>query len=149
MWKATIQALWLSKFIQRQSFLIDRPVSQLGNKQINKKQNKQCNLLTNELYKDLHREEIVLRNWESLLRPRYFWYFMEVLRAVLCSQPPVTNAWPEPVESSPYLHSVVLFTVLLHLFLPSGLFLIGFPTKILYKTLPPVIRVLRVPLLSF
>jgi hypothetical protein len=57
---------------------------------------------------------------------------MELEDTLPCSQEPVFSPCPElmnPVFTLSYLRSVLILTSHLHLGLPSGLFLSGFPVK--------------------
>jgi hypothetical protein len=55
-----------------------------------------------------------------------------------CSQEPSTGPYPDPFEFSPHLHTLLLFTTLFNITLPSipslasFLFSLGFPSKILW-----------------
>jgi hypothetical protein len=61
---------------------------------------------------------------------------MESEGSLPCSQEPSTGPYPEPDQSSPYhpdlslLRTILIFPTHLHLGLPSGLFLSGFPPMI-------------------
>jgi hypothetical protein len=69
-------------------------------------------------------------------------HFREPEGSSPCSQEPSTGPYPEPDQSSPHypiLSLLILFTHL-RLGLPSGLFLSGFPTNILYAFLVCPIR---------
>jgi len=62
---------------------------------------------------------------------------MKLQISLSCSQDPTTGLYPEPDESSPHrltiyynIHSSISYH--LHLGLPTGLFPLGFPTKVLY-----------------
>jgi hypothetical protein len=69
---------------------------------------------------------------------------MEPEDALLSSQDPVTDPYPEPDRSSPWLpiclKSILILSTHLRLGLPSGLFPSGFPTNILYTFLFSPIR---------
>jgi hypothetical protein len=63
---------------------------------------------------------------------------MEPEGSLPCSQEPSTDPYPETDRSNPYhpiLRSILILSTHLHVGLPSGLFLSGFPTNILHTFL--------------
>jgi hypothetical protein len=79
-----------------------------------------------------------LRSRQLCNHSRTSQYFMEPQGSFSCSLEPSTGPYPEPDRSSPYhpilslLRSILISSSHLYHSLPSGLFLFGFPTNILY-----------------
>jgi hypothetical protein len=86
--------------------------------------------------------EPFLRSRQMCSHSRTSQRFMEPEGSLLCSQEPSTDPYPEPDRSSLYhlILSILILSTHLHLGLPSGLFLSGFPTNILYAVLFSPIR---------
>jgi hypothetical protein len=81
-----------------------------------------------------HGAEPFLRSRQLCSYSRTSQHFMECEGSLPCSQEPSTGPYPEPDQSSPY-HFTTSLSTHLRLGLPSGLFLSGFPTNILYAFL--------------
>jgi hypothetical protein len=65
--------------------------------------------------------ESVLRNWQSRRESRNFPPFTQPECSLPCSQTPLLDSYPEPLESSPQLHSYISLILSFHMSPKSSL----------------------------
>jgi hypothetical protein len=83
-----------------------------------------------------HEAEPFLRSRQLCSHSRTSQHFMEPEGSLPCSQAPSTGLYPNTDQPAPHhpisLRSILILSTHLRLSLPSGLFLAGLPTSILY-----------------